>query len=67
MVVKPLWRGPDNIDGFFMDGKCIPTMMGYCSNIKGALRFRRDDNKVDFMHVQPCYYLKFSKLTRHSA
>ncbi len=31
-------------------------MIGYCSNTNYAYRFCREDNNVDFTHVQPHYY-----------
>ncbi len=50
MVVSPLWRGPDNIHGFVLDGKY------YCTNTNYDRRSRCEDNNADLMPVQPHYY-----------
>ncbi len=36
--------------------KKLPTRIGYCSKTNCARRVRREDNNVDFTHVQPHYY-----------
>ncbi len=36
--------------------KMLPTMMGDCSNTKGARCFQCEDNNLDFTQVQPHYY-----------
>ncbi len=56
MEVSPLWSGPDNIHGFVLDEKSLPTGLGYCSNTNIDRLFRCEDNNVAFTHVQPLYY-----------
>ncbi len=39
MVVSRLWRSPGYIHGFILDGKILPTRIGYCSNTNCARRW----------------------------
>ncbi len=56
MVVGLLWRGPGNIHGFVLDGKSYRQGLTTAQTPISVRRYRRDDNNVDLIRVQPHYY-----------
>ncbi len=75
VVVSPLWRSPNNIHGFILDGKSYRQIQATAQNTNYVHRFRYEDNNVDLIRVQLYYYRvrqvdpchRFGKVARRSS